>query len=158
MIANSGVACIIRNPIVQSSMRWRREKSQPLAMIIIYAFMRRPKIESRGIDMTKIAPSILAANFATLRAEINDVENAGADYIHVNVMDCHFVSNITIGLLLVEAINPVATLPLDVHLVIANPEQYNPAAAARGGALIRAAQEACRPWHRTIQLITRSRG
>ena len=74
--------------------------------------------------MTKIAPSILSANFAKLGEEIKEVELAGADYIHVDVMDGHFVPNITIGPLIVEAIKPVTNLPLDVHLMIENPDQY----------------------------------
>ncbi|KHE69647.1 ribulose-phosphate 3-epimerase, partial [Halobacillus sp. BBL2006] len=65
--------------------------------------------------MTKIAPSILASDFAKLGEEIQDVENAGADYIHVDVMDGHFVPNITIGPLIVDAIRPKTSLPLDVH-------------------------------------------
>lgn len=125
-------------------------------MIIMYAFMRNPKIESRGIDMTKIAPSILAANFAKLGAEINDVENAGADYIHVDVMDGHFVPNITIGPLIVEAIKPVTKLPLDVHLMIENPEKYIPTFAEKGATFITVHQEACPHLHRTIQLIKSS--
>ena len=68
--------------------------------------------------MIKIAPSILSANFARLEEDIKDVERGGADYIHVDVMDGHFVPNITIGPLIVEAIRPVTQLPLDVHLVI----------------------------------------
>ena len=74
--------------------------------------------------MVKIAPSILSADFAKLGEEIIDVEKAGADYIHVDVMDGHFVPNITIGPLIVEAIRPVTKLPLDVHLMIENPDQY----------------------------------
>ena len=72
--------------------------------------------------MVKIAPSILSANFAKLGEEITEVENGGADYIHVDVMDGHFVPNITIGPLIVEAIRPVTDLPLDVHLMIENPD------------------------------------
>src|SRR5690625_5442206 len=74
--------------------------------------------------MIKIAPSILSANFAKLGEEIIDVEKGGADYIHVDVMDGHFVPNITIGPLIVEAIKPVTSLPLDVHLMIENPDKY----------------------------------
>ena len=72
--------------------------------------------------MVKIAPSILSANFAKLGEEILDVERGGADYIHVDVMDGHFVPNITIGPLIVEAIRPITKLPLDVHLMIENPD------------------------------------
>jgi len=76
--------------------------------------------------MTKIAPSILSANFSKLAEEIREVEAGGADYIHIDVMDGHFVPNITIGPLIVEAVRPVTTLPLDVHLMIENPDQYVP--------------------------------
>ncbi|MEI3610938.1 ribulose-phosphate 3-epimerase [Pseudogracilibacillus sp. SO30301A] len=103
--------------------------------------------------MTKIAPSILSANFAKLGAEIKEVEQAGADYLHVDVMDGHFVPNITIGPLIVEAIKPVTNLPLDVHLMIENPDQYIPTFAEKGASIITVHQEACPHLHRTIQLI-----
>lgn len=103
--------------------------------------------------MTKIAPSILSANFAKLGEEIKEVEQAGADYIHVDVMDGHFVPNITIGPLIVEAIIPVTNLPLDVHLMIENPDQYIPTFAEKGASIITVHQEACPHLHRTIQLI-----
>jgi ribulose-phosphate 3-epimerase len=74
--------------------------------------------------MLKIAPSILSADFAKLAAEIKDVQNGGADWIHVDVMDGRFVPNITIGPLVVEAIRPHTSLPLDVHLMIEEPERY----------------------------------
>ena len=72
--------------------------------------------------MVKIAPSILSADFSKLGEEIKDVERGGADYIHVDVMDGHFVPNITIGPLIVDSIRPVTKLPLDVHLMIENPD------------------------------------
>ncbi|MFS8630756.1 MAG: ribulose-phosphate 3-epimerase, partial [Bacillales bacterium] len=103
--------------------------------------------------MVKIAPSILSANFARLAEEIRDVERGGADYIHVDVMDGHFVPNITIGPLIVEAIRPVTKLPLDVHLMIENPDQYIPEFAKSGASIISVHQEACTHLHRTIQLI-----
>lgn len=103
--------------------------------------------------MVKIAPSILSANFAKLGEEILDVERGGADYIHVDVMDGHFVPNITIGPLIVEAIRPVTTLPLDVHLMIENPDQYIEAFAKAGADYITVHVEACPHLHRTIQLI-----
>lgn len=103
--------------------------------------------------MTKIAPSILSADFSILGSEIRDVENAGADYIHVDVMDGHFVPNITIGPLIVEAIKPATTLPLDVHLMIENPDKYIPTFADKGASIITVHQEACPHLHRTIQLI-----
>ena len=103
--------------------------------------------------MVKIAPSILSADFARLGEEIKDVERGGADYIHVDVMDGHFVPNITIGPLIVEAIRPVTKLPLDVHLMIENPDQYIEAFARAGADFITVHVEACRHLHRTIQLI-----
>lgn len=103
--------------------------------------------------MIKIAPSILSADFAKLGEEIKDVENGGADYIHVDVMDGHFVPNITIGPLIVQAIRPITTLPLDVHLMIENPDQYIPAFAQAGADIITVHVETCLHLHRTIQLI-----
>lgn len=103
--------------------------------------------------MVKIAPSILSANFAKLGEEIKEVEVAGADYIHVDVMDGHFVPNITIGPLIVEAIKPVTDLPLDVHLMIENPEQYVEAFAQAGASIITVHEEACVHLHRTVHLI-----
>lgn len=103
--------------------------------------------------MIKIAPSILSADFSKLGDEIKDVEKGGADYIHVDVMDGHFVPNITIGPLIVESIRPVTKLPLDVHLMIENPDQYIEAFAKAGADYITVHVEACRHLHRTIQLI-----
>ncbi|MBM7552807.1 ribulose-phosphate 3-epimerase [Thalassobacillus pellis] len=103
--------------------------------------------------MTKIAPSILSADFSRLGEEINDVVKGGADYIHVDVMDGHFVPNITIGPLIVDAIRPFTDLPLDVHLMIENPDQYIEAFAKAGADYLSVHQEACPHLHRTIQLI-----
>ncbi|MGM0873624.1 MAG: ribulose-phosphate 3-epimerase [Bacillota bacterium] len=103
--------------------------------------------------MIKIAPSILSANFAKLGDEIKDVENGGADYIHVDVMDGHFVPNITIGPLIVEAIRPVTKLPLDVHLMIEQPDNYINEFVRAGANIITVHVEACKHLHRTIQLI-----
>lgn len=103
--------------------------------------------------MIKIAPSILSADFAKLGEEIKDVERGGADYIHVDVMDGHFVPNITIGPLIVEAIRPVTKLPLDVHLMIENPDLYIESFANAGADYITVHVEACRHLHRTIGLI-----
>ncbi|MCM3079903.1 ribulose-phosphate 3-epimerase [Brevibacillus invocatus] len=103
--------------------------------------------------MVKIAPSILSANFARLSEEIQDVERGGADWIHVDVMDGHFVPNITIGPLIVDAIRPVTKLPLDVHLMIEEPDRYIPQFAKSGADWITVHQEACRHLHRTIYLI-----
>lgn len=103
--------------------------------------------------MIKIAPSILSADFARLADEITDVEQGGADWIHVDVMDGHFVPNLTIGALIVEAIRPHTTLPLDVHLMIENPDTYIPAFAHSGADWITVHQEACPHLHRTIYAI-----
>jgi ribulose-phosphate 3-epimerase len=103
--------------------------------------------------MVKIAPSILSADFARLAEEIRDVEQGGADYIHVDVMDGHFVPNITIGPLIVEAIRPVTKLPLDVHLMIEQPDRYIPAFAKAGADYLSVHVEACPHLHRTIHLI-----
>src|SRR5699024_2954468 len=103
--------------------------------------------------MTKLAPSILSADFAKLGSEIKEVEDAGAHYIHVDVMDGHFVPNITIGPLVVDAIKLITNLPLDVHLMIENPDQYISEFAKAGADIITVHQEACPHLHRTIQLI-----
>lgn len=103
--------------------------------------------------MVKIAPSILSANFAKLGEEIKDVELGGADYIHVDVMDGHYVPNITIGPLIVDAIKPTTSLPLDVHLMIKNPDQYISEFVKAGADIITVHQEASVHLHRTIQLI-----
>src|SRR6056297_3598763 len=84
----------------------------------------------------KIAPSILAADFGYLAAEAIKAQEAGADYIHVDVMDGHFVPNITIGPLVVEALRPLTAKPLDVHLMIDNPDQYIEDFATAGADLI----------------------
>ena len=103
--------------------------------------------------MVKIAPSILSADFSKLGEEIKDVEKGGADYIHVDVMDGHFVPNITIGPLIVDSIRPITKLPLDVHLMIENPDQYIEDFAKAGADYITVHVEACRHLHRTIHLI-----
>ncbi|MGD0585545.1 MAG: ribulose-phosphate 3-epimerase [Oryzomonas sp.] len=103
--------------------------------------------------MKKIAPSILSADFSRLGDEIRAVEAAGADYIHIDVMDGHFVPNITIGPLIVEAARRVTSLPLDVHLMIENPDRYIPDFAAAGADIIVVHAEAVRHLHRTVQLI-----
>ena len=103
--------------------------------------------------MIKIAPSILAADFSKLGQEVKDVENAGADWIHIDVMDGHFVPNITMGPIVVDALRPLTQLPLDVHLMIENADQYIEAFAKAGADIITVHVEACSHLHRTIQLI-----
>ena len=103
--------------------------------------------------MIKIAPSILSADFAQLGQEISIVEAAGADWIHVDVMDGHFVPNITLGPPIVSAIKPHTSLPLDVHLMIDKPEQYIADFAKAGADMITVHAEACIHLHRVIHLI-----
>ena len=103
--------------------------------------------------MGKIAPSILSADFAILGEEVKAVEKAGADYIHVDVMDGHFVPNITIGPLVVEGVHKVTDLPLDVHLMIENPDQYINDFAKAGAGIITVHTEAVNHLHRSVQLI-----
>lgn len=103
--------------------------------------------------MKLIAPSILSADFSKLGDEIRAVEAAGADWIHVDVMDGHFVPNITIGPLIVEAARRVTALPLDVHLMIENPERYIKDFANAGASLISVQAEVCVHLHRTVQMI-----
>ncbi|MFC7442391.1 ribulose-phosphate 3-epimerase [Laceyella putida] len=103
--------------------------------------------------MIKLAPSILSADFARLGDEIREVEQAGADWIHVDVMDGRFVPNITLGPLVVEAIRPHTRLPLDVHLMIAEPDRYIEAFVKSGADLVSVHQEACPHLHRTIHHI-----
>lgn len=103
--------------------------------------------------MIKIAPSILSADFAVLKEEIQEVASGGADYIHIDVMDGHFVPNITIGPLIVEAVRPHTTLPLDVHLMIEEPDRYIEDFAKAGADIISVHVEACPHLHRTIQQI-----
>ena len=100
-----------------------------------------------------IAPSILSANFACLEKEIKAVEAAGADYIHIDVMDGHFVPNITVGSLIVEAAKRCTTLPLDVHLMIENPDFYIDEFAKAGSSVLTVHPETCRHLQRTLRCI-----
>ncbi len=101
----------------------------------------------------KIAPSILSADFARLGAHVTEAVEGGADYIHVDVMDGHFVPNITIGPLIVEALHPVTSLPLDVHLMIENPDRYIGDFARAGSDIITVQLEACPHLHRVVEAI-----
>ena len=101
----------------------------------------------------KIAPSILSADFARLAEEVKKVDDCGADFIHVDVMDGHFVPNITIGPVVVSSLKNVTKTPLDVHLMITNPEDYIAEFAKAGAAIITVHQEACTHLHRTIGAI-----
>ena len=101
----------------------------------------------------RIAPSILSADFGRLAEEIASVERGGADQIHVDVMDGHFVPNITIGPLVVAAARRVTSLPLDVHLMIAAPDRYLEAFVDAGAAILTVHAEAVRHLHRTLTRI-----
>ena len=103
--------------------------------------------------MIKVAPSILSADFVNLERDIRSLPAAGADYVHVDVMDGMFVPNITIGIPVVAAISRIAPLPLDVHLMIENPENLIPAFAKAGADTITVHLEACPQIHHTISLI-----
>ncbi len=103
--------------------------------------------------MIKIAPSILASDFSRLGEEIEKVQKAGADYIHVDVMDGAFVPNITIGQPVVESIRKVTRLPLDVHLMIHNPDAHIETFAKAGADIICVHQEVCPHLDRTINFI-----
>lgn len=101
----------------------------------------------------KISPSILSADFANLERDIRIVEEGGADYIHVDVMDGHFVPNITLGPNIVSAIRPVTKLPLDCHLMIENSEKYIEDFAKAGADIITVHVESTPHIHRAIQMI-----
>ena len=101
----------------------------------------------------RIAPSILSADFARLGEAVAAVERGGADLIHVDVMDGHFVPNITIGVPVVKSLKRIARVPLDVHLMIEDPDRYIDAFAEAGAAMISVHVEALRHLHRTVHAI-----
>ncbi len=103
--------------------------------------------------MVKIAPSILSADFSRLGEEIKAAEKAGADLIHIDIMDGHFVPNITIGPPVVRSIKKIASIPLDVHLMIEDPDKYIKSFADSGADIITVHEEASVHLHRTIQNI-----
>ncbi len=104
-------------------------------------------------SQVRIAPSILSADFARLGEQVQAAEAAGADMIHVDVMDGQFVPNITVGPLVVAAVRSVTTLPLDVHLMIVHPERYLQAFAEAGADLLTVHPEATVHLHRTLEQI-----
>ncbi|MEK6531870.1 MAG: ribulose-phosphate 3-epimerase [Deltaproteobacteria bacterium] len=101
----------------------------------------------------KISPSILSADFTRLSTELKAIEDAGADYVHIDVMDGSFVPNITVGPFIVEAIRRGTALPLDVHLMIEAPERYIDDFAKAGSSIITVHAEATRHLHKTVQAI-----
>jgi len=101
----------------------------------------------------KIAPSILSCDFSRLADEIQTVESGGADWIHVDVMDGHFVPNITIGPIITAGARKATDLPLDVHLMIEQPDRYLEAFVDAGADWLTVHAEACTPLHRTVQRI-----
>ncbi|MCK5237487.1 MAG: ribulose-phosphate 3-epimerase [Deltaproteobacteria bacterium] len=103
--------------------------------------------------MKKISPSILSADFTTLAAELEAIESAKADYVHIDVMDGHFVPNITIGPFIVDAVRRATSLPLDVHLMIEDPEKYVEDFAKAGSDIITVHAESTKHLHRLIQQI-----
>jgi ribulose-phosphate 3-epimerase len=103
--------------------------------------------------MLKIAPSILSADFAHLADEVQALEKAGADYVHIDVMDGHFVPNLTIGAGVVKALRPHSRLPFDVHLMISPVDAFIPMFAEAGADIISVHPEATPHVHRTLQLI-----
>ncbi|MDY6881488.1 MAG: ribulose-phosphate 3-epimerase [Desulfatiglans sp.] len=103
--------------------------------------------------MGRISPSILSADFTRLGQEVEEVERAGADYIHIDVMDGHFVPNITIGPMIVKAVRGVTRLPLDVHLMISNPDAFINEFIDAGADILTFHAEASTHIHRTIQHI-----
>lgn len=105
------------------------------------------------MSAVKIAPSILAADFARLGDQVQQAEQAGADRIHVDVMDGHFVPNITMGPLVVQALRPVTKLPLEVHLMIAEPDRYLDAFAKAGADTLQVHVENAVNLHRTLQHV-----
>ena len=106
---------------------------------------------SRG--PTRIAPSILAADFTRLGEELQAIEQAGADWVHVDVMDGRFVPNVTIGPFIVEAVKRCTSLPLDVHLMIEEPERYIEDFVRAGANTVGVPVEACPHLHRTVGQI-----
>ncbi len=100
-----------------------------------------------------IAPSLLSANFADLQSSVRQIEEGGADWLHIDVMDGHFVPNITVGPIIIEALRPLTKLTFDVHLMIEDPDEYIPQFVNAGADRITVHQEACVHLNRTVAHI-----
>jgi len=121
--------------------------------------MKPKPLNARTLESSKkISPSILAADFAKLGEEVKAVQKAGADYIHIDVMDGHFVPNITIGPPIVEALHRITSLPLDVHLMIQNPDDFLEAFIEAGANILTVHVEAAVHLHRTMMEIKKRGG
>lgn len=107
---------------------------------------------------TKLAPSILAADFTRLGEQIREAEAAGVDCFHIDIMDGQFVPNITFGPLIVQAVRSITALPLDIHLMIVEPDRYLDVYAAAGADILTVHAEACRHLHRTLTYIRSTLG
>lgn len=116
-------------------------------------FQNEAGVSGMEKPLIKIAPSILTADFAHLGEQIRAAEEGGADYIHVDVMDGMFVPNITLGPLVVEAIRRSTSLPVEIHLMIQEPDRYLEDFVKAGSDLLMVHQEACTHLHRTVQHI-----
>lgn len=108
----------------------------------------------QSTNSLKLAPSILTADFGNLAAAIHAIDEGGADYVHLDVMDGRFVPNISFGFKMVETVRSLTKLPLDVHLMIEEPDRYLAEFAQSGASLITVHAEACVHLHRTVQRIT----
>jgi ribulose-phosphate 3-epimerase len=120
-------------------------------------YLKKSNPEKRGIDMNKVLPSLLASDFSKLGEEIKTMEEAGADIFHLDIMDGQFVPNISYGLPVTEAISKASSIPLDVHLMTLNPDQFVNEFKDMGVAMLSFHIEASDHPHRVVQLI-RSKG
>ena len=114
-----------------------------------------PEREQSSKTKAKIAPSILSADFGRLGEQLAEVTKEGADYIHIDIMDGHFVPNITIGSPVVKALRPLSKTPFDVHLMVTNPESQIPLFADVGADIITIHAEVCHHLHRAIEQMNR---